>query len=367
MKILLLTTHLNVGGIGVYTVNLAKYLKQSGVEVIVASSGGKLEEDLLENKIEHIYMDIKTKFEFGFKIWKALPRLTRLVNSKNIDLIHSQTRTAQVLAFLSQKYTKVPFISTCHGFFKHKRLSRKIFPCWGEKVIAISDSVKKHLIGDFGLPEEKIIRVYTGIEVDRFLKVNSSKRDEILEHMGLKGDVDIIGAIGRLSPVKGFRYLIEAFKQITVNYKNARLLIVGEGPEKEFLHKKILGLGMEGRVIITSNKMPLESFLSIIDIFCLPSVNEGLGLSLMEAMAAAKACVASRVGGVSELISHEEEGILVPPEDAGALREGIERLLNDMELRRGLGENARGKARESFSIKDSVRKTIEVYQVCCHS
>ncbi|MFH1665161.1 MAG: glycosyltransferase family 4 protein [Candidatus Omnitrophota bacterium] len=362
MRILLLTTHLNAGGIGVYTVNLARYLKKSGVDVTVVSSGGSLEGALAQDDVKHIYMDLRTKSEFGVRMWKALPALTRLIVDNGIQLVHAQTRVAQVLGYIVWKFTGVPSISTCHGFFKYRRLSRRMFPCWGRKVIAISDSVRKHLIEDFRVPSVFVTRIYNGIEVEKFSSISGMKDESLMRDTGIGPGTLVIGAIGRLSPVKGFKYLVKAFKGIVSGGGDARLLIVGDGPERKAIKEQIRGLGIGDSVSIVSGNVCPDRYLSLIDIFCLPSVEEGLGLSLMEAMAAGRACVASDVGGVSELILSGEDGILVPPRDPSALCSAIERLASDAGLRQSLGENARKKAEKNFSIRDSVHRTIRVYR-----
>jgi len=362
MKILLLTTHLNTGGIGVYTVNLAKYLKDEGVSVTVASSGGDLEDRLAQKSIPHIKIDIKTKSEFSIKVWKALPVLKRLIKDDGFQIVHAQTRVAQVLAYLLEKSTGVPFVSTCHGFFKHRRLSRRLLPCWGKIVIAISNSVKKHLVDDFHVSPDRIKMIYNGIELKRFLLSGNISGADLMGKMGLDNGSMVVGAIGRLSSVKGFKYLVEAFKAVVSQEKDMNLLIVGTGPEKIRLEKQIQELGLADKVLLSSGGEPLEQYLSVMDMFCLPSVHEGLGLSLMEAMAAGQACIASDVGGISELITSDENGILVPSQDPQALTEAILRLGKDVELRKKLGANAQRKAEREFSIEDSVRQTLEVYR-----
>ncbi|RKY42211.1 MAG: hypothetical protein DRP85_03665 [Candidatus Makaraimicrobium thalassicum] len=367
MRILLLTTHLNIGGIGVYTANLARYLKKRGVDVTVASSGGDLEDTLAEGGVPHIKIDIRTKSEFGIKVWKALPVLAGVIRDGGFHILHAQTRVAQVLGYFAGRITRVPFVSTCHGFFKYRRLSRRFFPCWGEKVIAISKSVRKHLLEDFCLSSGRVVLIYNGIELERYIAGRVTRDHDLIRSMGLAGDTAIIGAVGRLSSVKGFKYLISAFKDVisrdrSVPAGGVRLLIVGEGPEKGILQEQIRKLGIADSVFLTPGSMPLEKYLSLLDIFCLPSVHEGLGLSLMEAMAAGRACIASDVGGLSELITSEENGILVPPKDPKALMAAILRLLKDDRFRRRLGDNARKKAADSFSINESVAQTLEVYR-----
>jgi len=362
MKVLLLTTHLNIGGVGVYTVNLAKYLRKEGIDVKVASSGGDLENILAREGVEHLKINIKTKSEFGPAVWKALPVLARLARQHKFQIIHAQTRVAQALACMCQRMTGVPFVSTCHGFFRHDRLSRRVFPCWGDKVIAISDGVRAHLVTDFGLPAGRIVRIYNGIELENYRGDDPSRKDGILDDLKLDRGAAIVGTVGRFSSVKGFRYLVGAFENVAAKYPQARLVIVGKGPEEQALNRKIRQLGLEDKAHIVSNSMPDEKYLYLFDVFCLPSIQEGLGLSLMEAMAAGRACVASDVGGISELIADEKEGILVPPGDERALSAAIMRLVGDDDLRRELAQNARKKAMEKFSIKDTVKSTMEVYR-----
>jgi glycosyltransferase involved in cell wall biosynthesis len=362
MKILLLTTHINVGGIGMYILTLAKYLKKEGYDVVIVSSSGELRDEFVREGIKHIYVDIKTKFEFGLKIWKALPRLIKILREHEIQLIHAQTRVAQVISFCLQKITGTPFISTCHGFFNYKRMSRRFFPCWGEKIIAISKSVKKHLIDDFKLNPDRVVQIYNGIELDQLLKIGKEKDYMFLEQIGFFSDDIIIGSIGRLSPVKGFKYLVKGFKLIAEEYPRAKLLIIGEGTEEDTLREMVDDSGLNTRVIFIAGGGMSEKYLPLFDIFCMPSLHEGLGLSMMEAMAAGKVCIASDVGGLSELISDEYNGLLFPPKDPARIAGTIRKVLSNPLLCERLSANAREKARNNFSIDDSIKKTVNVYK-----
>ncbi|MCK4852482.1 MAG: glycosyltransferase family 4 protein [Candidatus Omnitrophica bacterium] len=363
MKVLLLTTHINVGGIGIYTVNLAGYLQKAGADVTVVSGGGELESILSKEGVRHIKMDILTKSEFGIKVWKTLPAFARLVKDGDFDLVHAQTRVAQVLASLSRRLTGVPFITTCHGFFRFKRFGRRIFPLWGDRVIAISRNVKAHLIHDFTVPEEIVRLVYSGIEVERFTDRTSPGDAGLRRDLGLVPGGVTIGSVGRFSPVKGYSFLIKAFREVMAAFPDASLLLVGRGPEKEMLGRLAAGLGISDNVFFAEGrKAPLEEYLALMDVFCLPSLAEGLGLSLMEAMASGCACVASDVGGLSELIVSGEDGILVPPRAPERLAAAVTRLLKDPGLRRTFSGRCREKARRDFSIRDSAARTMAVYR-----
>lgn len=367
MKVLLLTSHIDVGGIGIYTVNLAKYLKKKGIDITLVSAGGNLESILSNEGIRHITMGLKTKSEFGIKIFKSLPSFMRLVKGEKFDIIHAQTRVAQVLACVSGRLTGIPFVSTCHGFFRHTRLGRKLFPCWGDRVIAISRKVQEHLLNDFNLQNIKVSQVYNGIETGRFLNYErgTGAGSALMRAIGLEEGVLTVGTVGRFSSVKGHSYLIRAFQEVIRRYDGkCQLFLVGdEGGQKGKLRQLTGELGLSECVFFENGRgAGLEEYLGIMDIFCLPSIQEGLGISLMEAMASGCACVASDVGGISELIDEDVNGFLVRPGDPGALREAIVRLACDADLRERLGARAREKAGAFFSMEDTVERTIAVYE-----
>ena len=167
---------------------------------------------------------------------------------------------------------------------------------------------------------------------------------------------------GQLCERIGAPVLVEACRLLIERGVSFHCVIVGEGPEKNALEAQVRRLGITDKILFASHDAPLERYLSIFDVFCLPSISEGLGFSLMEAMAAGRACIASDVGGISELISNGENGVLVPPGDPRALSAAISDLVANTGLRRRLAENAREKAANNFSIGECAVKTIEVYR-----
>ncbi|HNX90299.1 MAG TPA: glycosyltransferase family 4 protein [Candidatus Omnitrophota bacterium] len=363
MKALIITTHLNIGGIGLYTVNLAKYLGPLGVECSVLSSGGDLEPVLGDIGIKHYKFDIKTKSEFGVKMFRSLPGIIDLIKKEKFDLVHAQTRVSQIIACMSGVFTGVPVICTCHGFFNSRRLSRKLFPCWGKRTIAISNGVKEHLMRDFRVPEEKIDMILNGIETDNFLNISAEKDHALMKELDIPSDALVVGTVGRLSEVKGQKYLIKAFKGIIGQFPKARLLLVGEGPEEKELRCLVDDLSISEYVIFEGRmRKKLPVYLRLMDVFCLPSVMEGVGLALMEAMASGCACLASKTGGIPEVVDDGDNGILVTPEDETAIQKALVCLLADPKLRATLGERAREKAMEEFSIKDNIEKTRSSYE-----
>ena len=167
MNILFLTNHLDIGGVTSYCFTLAKGLKQRGHNVYIASSGGGMLFRFINEGINYIPIPIRTKQELSPKIILCAFKLYHAARKNNIDIVHSNSRTTQVLGSLLQRYAGLRHVYTCHGFFK-RRLHRRIFPCWGQEIIAISEQVKENLVHDFGVREDRIRLIYNGIDIKNF-------------------------------------------------------------------------------------------------------------------------------------------------------------------------------------------------------
>jgi len=366
MNILYLTTHLNVGGITSYLLTLAQGFSARGHKVYVASSGGDSLIRFSEQGVIHLPIPIKTKSEFNvIKLGLSLASLAHQLKYRRIDIIHSHTRVTQVLGCLAQRFIRAPHVTTCHGFFK-KRFSRALFPCWGDAVIAISDSVKDHLMLDLGVLERDIRLVYNGIDVSFFAqaaRINPDERQSLRKGLKLTGG-PVIGIIARLSDVKGHQYLIHAMKLVLVRHPDAQLLIVGEGPMEPRLRDLVGSLGIEQSVIFVPTVSGTARTLSIIDVYVSPSLKEGLGLSLMEAMAAGLPCIGSDVGGIRNLIQNGTNGLLVKPADPSSLAVAIEELLSSSAKAKEFGARAHLFINRNFSQAEMLLHTQEVYREC---
>jgi glycosyltransferase involved in cell wall biosynthesis len=359
MNILFLTTHLNTGGITSYLVTLAKGLRKKGHGVFIASSGGDMVETFLGRGVVHLCLNIRTKSELDPKIYLALGPLSRFIKKNSIDVIHSQTRVTQVMGCFLSKMTGRPFISTCHGFFR-PRIFRRMFPCWGKMVIAISPQVAEHLRKDFGVPQKNIVLISNGIDVEDFPLISAQEKMRRRERLNLPPG-PVIGIIARLSDVKGHDVLLDAMPLVLKKIVNARLLIVGEGKMEEEIKKKIAAFGLSQNVFLYPTVNRTSEFLAMFDIFVMPSLQEGLGLSVMEAQAAALPVVASRVGGIPSLIEHGRTGLLVEPRDSAGLASALIQLLGNPPWAGQMGLRAREFIEHKFSAREMVEKTIYLY------
>ncbi len=325
------------------------------------SSGGQLAGGLEEYGVQHIKADIRTKAEFSPRVWRALPGMIRVVKDGDFDLVHAQTRVTQVMAEVVKMAAGTPYVTTCHGRFKHTRLSRRLLPCWGDRTIAISESVREHLVTELKVPREKVELVYNGIDLERCVNISPGSRAETLKKTGIPVDAAVIGSVGRFSSVKGFRYLVEAFASLAKERQDLYLLMVGSGPEEKDLAERAESYGVRSRVFFVDGPEPLQEYLAAMDIFCMPSLSEGFGLAVVEAMAAGKPCLVSDVGGLTEIVTDGREGLVVPPGSVPALTDAIRRVISSGDLAEKLSLAARERARE-FSLQKTVSRTMEVYE-----
>jgi glycosyltransferase involved in cell wall biosynthesis len=367
MRVLHVNTHMNIGGIGQYIVSLSKALKQKRVECFVASSGGELEAELIRLDIRHIGLEMDTKFEFGPKVFRSASQLERVIKNNKIDLVHAHTRVSQVASYLASRRAGIPYIATCHGYFNAK-LSRRLFDTWGEKVVAISEAVRAHLEKDFNVNPHRIEVIYNGIDLKRFS--NTYSTDQIARakrSLGVQRG-NLIGTMGRLSSVKGQKFLIEAMKEVVSKSKDTRCLIIGSGREEAALKDLAKSLGLEARVIFTGAAyMDIPLYLACMDIFVLPSIEEGLGLALLEAMSLGRPCVASATGGIKDIVNDGVNGILTPVGDSVSIANAVLKILNDKDLAKNMSDSARDFVRGRFSIESMADNMIDLYGRVIHA
>ncbi|MFH1406873.1 MAG: glycosyltransferase family 4 protein [Candidatus Omnitrophota bacterium] len=364
MRILQLTTHMDYGGIPTYVANLSKALAHMGHKPLVVSAGGTMLKELDKAGISHIEISLQTKSELSPKVLLSLYNLCRIIRTFKPDIIHSHTRVTQVISHLVSKLTGVAYITTCHGFFRPRHF-RKFFPCWGRRVIAISSAIKNHLNRDFSVPAERIRVIHTGIDLKKFEKAPSAaEKQELKSRLGITG-CEIVGIMARLSSVKGHEYLLRAVKILAPKRKHLKLLIIGDGPQKRDVKNEIQRLQLDNTVVLMESTAFTSVPLSIMDVFVLPTVQEGLGLSLIEAMAAGIPTVASKVGGVLEVIDDGKTGMLVPAKDPGALAEAIEFLLDNKARADAMADEAKKAVFEKFNLYQMAEKILKVYKEIC--
>ncbi|OIO72568.1 MAG: hypothetical protein AUJ85_09845 [Elusimicrobia bacterium CG1_02_37_114] len=228
-----------------------------------------------------------------------------------------------------------------------------------DKVVAISSEIKASLLGDFGLSNVELI--YCGIDINEISSEDKNRTESIRNRYGLK-DKTVVGITGRIAYGKGHTYLIEALPEIKKNIPDIKLLVGGTGEQNfiNFLRRKSSELKIERDVIFTGFQKDVKDFLYATDIVTAPSLDEALGLSIIEAMSAGKPVVASDVGGIPEIIDNGIDGFLVPPSDSKTLAASIVKLLKSDYKK--MGETGKKKVLEKFSVEQMVNKYEMLYR-----
>lgn len=360
MKILHLTTHFNTGGITTYILTLSQQLARLGHHVCVVSSGGNMEEDFLQAGVEHVTLDLRTKFFLSWKIFSAVPRITAMIREKEIDVIHAHTRVTHFLAHLVSRKTGIPYVITYHGFY-HIKPVRRLFPCLGSRVISISDQVTDHLVHDFHVAPDRVETIRNGINLEAFRAVSPEERERQKILFGCEGK-KVAGVIARLADVKGHRFLIDAVDLARKRVPDIFLMIIGTGREEQGLKDQVRRQGLEDYIRFFPAARTSAGFLAAFDCFVLPSLDEGLGLVIMEAQASGLPVAASRTGGILSLIDDGKTGLLVEPGNAEALAEALVRILSQPDLAASLGAQAREKAQREYGAEIMTEKIVKVYE-----
>lgn len=301
---------------------------------------------------------------------KAFFSLWRLMLHEKPTIVHTHTSKAGILGRLAAKLTGVPFIvHTTHGhvFYGHFgslttrffRAIEKVFASFTESMIALTDGEKNDYLKFAICGKEKIVTIHSGVDIGKFLntKVNPEVKRKTLE---IHPDRPVVGTVGWLLPIKGPRILLNAMKRIWRDHTDAELVFVGKGQLEERLKKDAINMGVSDKVKFLGWRNDIHEIMPIFDVFVLPSLNEGMGRVLVEAMAASKPIVASHTGGIPDLVKHEENGLLVTPGSEHALAAAIDRLLKDPAEARAMGQNGKNLCWK-YSIESMVEKIDSLY------
>jgi L-malate glycosyltransferase len=290
-------------------------------------------------------------------------KLSRIVKELRPDIVHAHDPHAVALASLALSFLtsgKCPSLIASRRVAYH--LKGHAFSRWKyhqvDCFVAASNAINQILVSD-RIDPERIVTVYEGIELHR---VQAEPAANIHAEFWLPTHAPIVGAVAALTQEKGHKYLIEAAALILREVPDARFVILGEGELRSALERQIKELHLDKHVLLPGFRADILSFIKSFDVFVMSSLFEGLGTSLLDAMALSKPTVASNTGGIPEVVSHGETGFLVPPRDASDLAAAISKLLKDPEQRQRMGRAGLERVKRLFSAEEMVEKTLAVYR-----
>ena len=325
--------------------------------MLVAHSEGELRQRAKEG-LDLLPLAPKTEMDLT-----AAWRLSRIIKQLKPDIVHAHDPHGVAMAALalsmSTQLAKPPLVAARRVDFhlRGSSLSRwkyRQVDCF----ICASEAIRQMLVGD-GVPAVRAVTVHEGIDLAR---VASAPAAKLHEDLWLPHHAPIVGNVAALVPHKGQRHLIDSARLVLPQVPDARFVIAGEGELRPALERQIKDHHLEKHVFLAGFRPDVLSLHKAFDIFVMSSVAEGLGTSLIDAMAAGKPVVATTAGGIPEVVVDGETGILVPPRDHDAMAAAIVKLLKDDGLRRCMGEAGLARARAMFSAERMVQDTLRVYE-----
>lgn len=352
LVILRVITRLNVGGPSIHTMLLSKGLSKEGFKTyLVCGKEGKDEGSLME-KAKKMGIDLYFIPELQREISPikdiiALFKLIKIIRKIKPDIVHTHMAKAGMIGRLAAWLCGVKIIiHTFHGhvlssyFSKPKTLFfifiERLLSLISTRIITLSESQRDEILKFKIGNKDKVIVIPLGLLLDKFYL---GKRGLLRKELKISEN-PLIGTIARLVPIKDIGTFLEACKIVSEEIKDAFFVIVGDGYLRKELEKKAQSLGISKRVFFLGFREALDIIYPDLDCFVLSSLNEGLPASIIEAQASGLPVVATRVGGVSDLVS-PECGILVPPKDPKALAEGIKNVILNKEMAKKMGEKGR--------------------------
>jgi glycosyltransferase involved in cell wall biosynthesis len=291
--------------------------------------------------------------------WRAVQQIEEYIRSEAIDVVHTHGYKADLYGFLAAWRSGKPVVATCHnwvggttalGIYNHlDRLVLKKFSA----LAAVSDEVAQRLL-DSSVPAEKIRTIANGIDVQSF------EHGHPLPALSFVGE-KVVGMVARLDLQKGFEYLLRAVRELCNTMSGFKVVIVGEGPDRRAIEAMVQEYGLQSSVILAGQQSNMPGVYAAMDIFVLPSLNEGLPMTILEAMAASKPVIATRVGAIPKVINDGENGLLVNPRNSEALRNALASLLSDPDKCRRMGESAHDWVSRNFTSEAMALKYRQLY------
>ena len=295
---------------------------------------------------------------------RAAWRLSRVIRRLAPDIVHAHDAHATAMAALAVPMAgsaarspalvvsrRVDFHLRYHSFsrWKHRQVD-----CF----IAASEAIRKMLVAD-GVAPDRTVTVHEGIDLEHVLAAPAVNVHEVF---WLPHRAPLVGNVAALVPHKGQRHLVEAAHLVVRDLPDARFVILGEGELREHLERQVRDYHLEKHVLLPGFRTDVLGCIKGFDLFAMSSVTEGLGTSLLDAMACSRAIVATRAGGIPEIVEHGRTGVLVEARDHAAMAREIVRLLRDDDLRRRMGEAGLARVSERFTVERMVAETAAVYE-----
>jgi glycosyltransferase involved in cell wall biosynthesis len=296
--------------------------------------------------------------------WQVVGRLVHICRREKVRIWHGHDYKSNALGLMVRRFWPMRLVSTVHGWVQETRrtplyykIDRFCLPRY-ESVICVSPDLQEYCLAA-GVPQDRCVLIENGIDIDHYFRRRT--KEEAKDRLGVGRGRLVVGAMGRLSPEKGFDLLIHAAHELLLRGLDLELLIGGEGEQKTDLQALIAALGISGRVRLVGYLADPRDLYEAMDIFALSSLREGLPNVLLEAMAMEIPVVATRIAGVPRVIQDRENGLLVEPGCAARLAQAIEKLCSDEALRTTFQLAGKRTVETRYSFVGRIGKIRSIY------
>lgn len=355
MRILIVRPLVDRGGAPRVIIQLVQGLKQQGVDVFVASAGGEWL-PFLEDIVPCYRLPLYPSSPLN--VVRSIFKLNDIVKREKIDLINSHHRFSGIVSNLYAYFRKIPVVSTVHEIKQDKTFLSRLTV--GQYAIVFSKFVKQYLQETCGLNPDRVFLVPMGVSVHIPEPLTVA---QVRASLGLVDNLPVVACIARFSEEKGCEIFLQAIAKVLVAGYHAQFLLVGDGPIRNELIHLTHDLHLNGYILITGWREDIFSIISLADFLVLPSFSEAIGISILEGLFFGKPTIASRVGGIPEVIEDGRNGLLVPPGDPDRLAQAIIGLLEKPEYAKQLGLVGKQRVMLSYSTQAMVQQTLETYQI----
>jgi L-malate glycosyltransferase len=357
--------------------HLARWLRDRGVGVSVGclDEVGELGRRLMADGIGVEVYERRPGFDARLPV-----KIARTLRARGIDVVHAHQYPAFFYGVLAKTLSRTPLIFTEHGRLYpdlpkwRRRIFNACFAPLADRVTAVSRGVRESLVRVEGFRGSRVEIIYNGIDLDRLRRRPDHDPGHARARLGIPEGVPVVGTIGRLDRVKNYGLLLVAFRRLLADLPDARLIVVGDGPDRARLEALAVEAGVTGAVRWLGERGDIEQILPVFDVFTLSSLSEGTPMTLIEAMAASVPIVTTGVGGIVEMLDDGREAVIVsgvPPEvhrpgDEGGYGDryaaSLRRLLLDRPAAQALADAASARARASFSLDHICGRYLDLYQ-----
>ena len=302
-----------------------------------------------------------TALPIGRKNLRGVLALHRWLRNNPADILNTHSSTDTWLTALASLLPGIqaPIVRSRHisAPVPNNRATRWLYQSATRHIVTTGEKLRLQLIEHNGYDPATLTSVPTGIDTAHFAP---GEREAARRGLGLAEDGLVIGIVATLRSWKGHAYLLDAFAGLPD--PATRLLIVGDGPQRDAIRKKVAELGLQERVVMPGNQRDVLPWLQAMDIFVLPSyANEGVPQALLQAMLCGLPVVSTPVGSITEVVEHQRTGLIVEARQVAPLRDALERLLGDAALRRNLGDAALAEGRARFGLDSMLDKMEAVF------